>query len=258
MNEILKEIGLSNNESKIYLAYLKKGVGTAAKIAQELALDKSSSYRAVENLEKLGLLISNPKKRGTTYEPANVEVLKEILNKKKTELKLQETKLEDFINKIKKQNSLTRNTYIKVEKGLLAVQQSMDASLDAAFNADKLIRERYSLDYPYFYDKVHIRWVNDFAKRRITKRVNIKQIVNFAGNNNFAPIMKTAKALLKEIRLMPEGMNDDHSLRISGDLVVIISFDEKKDYVVITIKDKYVAELMSTIFDFIWTNSKPL
>ena len=80
--------------------------------------------------------------------------------------------------------------------------------------------------------------------------------MDFEGNDDFAPIMKTDKKLMKEIRLMPKEMKGLHGLRISGDIVTIISFDERKDYIVITIKDKFVAQLINTMFDFIWERSE--
>ncbi len=255
MNTVLNQIGLTENEADIYLAFLKHKEQTAAAIARILHMDKSSCYRAVESLVTKGLLVTIPRKRGTTHSAASPEVLKELLSTRQLELKNQEQPLDLFIKKITKDAEGKRTTFIKVEKGIEAVRSSMDASLSAAVAAEKVIKERYRLDYPYFNDKEHVRWVNEFAKRRIQSGVSIQQIVDFAGRDVFAPIMKTDAKLLKEIRLMPKKMNDMQGVRIAGDTVCIISFDESKDYVVITIKDKFVAQLMESMFDFIWERS---
>jgi len=68
--------------------------------------------------------------------------------------------------------------------------------------------------------------------------------------------MKSDKKLLKEIRLMPKEMRGLYGLRISGDIANITSFDEKENYIVITIKDTYVALLLNSMFDFIWERSE--
>ncbi len=256
MEKLLQKLGLTENQAKVYLGFLKSGEKMAADIAKKLRMDKSSVYRAVDELTKQGLLIVNPKKRGTTYKAASPEVLKEMLNIKKIELESQANSIKQLIDQLKKATQDERNTFILVEKGLGAVQQSMNRTLDAALKADKVIREKYRLDYPYFLDKEHVAFVNAFAQKRIQKGVSIRQLINFADKTVFAPIMKISQKLLKEIRLVPKELDDYHALRIGGDNVTIISFDKNKDYIVITINDPFVASLMKSMFDFIWNKSE--
>ncbi|OGK62686.1 hypothetical protein A2334_00550 [Candidatus Roizmanbacteria bacterium RIFOXYB2_FULL_38_10] len=256
MNNILLRLGLTSNESSIYLTLLKHKEKTAAEIARILSMDKSSCYRAVESLVKQGLLITIPRRRGTTHTAASPQILKELMNAKKSEIKAQENELDIFIKKLVKDTSENRSTFIKVEQGIQAIRDGMERNLEAAIQSDKMIKEQYRLSFPYFKYKEHATWVNEFAKRRIRAGVSIRQIVDFAGSSAFAPIMKTDKKLLKEIRLMPKEMKTLHGLRISGDITNIISFDKDNNYIDITIKDKYVTELINSIFDFIWERSE--
>jgi len=119
-----------------------------------------------------------------------------------------------------------------------------------------MIKEFYRLSFPYFQDKAHQKWVNQFLKRRLAAGVSIRQIVDFAGVSVFAPIMKTDEKLLKEIHLMPPEMKGLYGVRISGDITHIISFDKKQNYIDITIKDTYVTLLMNSLFDFMWERSE--
>lgn len=256
MNTFLEDIGLSPNEAAVYTAFLKHGGQTAAAVSRHLHMDKSSCYRAVETLIAKGLLLTVPHKRGSTHTASSPEVLKQLLAQKKRDLLNQEQVLDRFVATLMKEATDKRTTYIRVEKGIQAVRDSQDANLEAAKSGGKVIKEQYRLDFPYFKDKEHVAWVNAFARRRIREGVAIKQLVDFAGQDVFAPIMKTDKKLLKEIRLMPEDLDCMHGLRISGNLVTIISFDTKKDYVVITIRDRFVAQLMEDMFDFIWSRSQ--
>lgn len=252
MNKTLENIGLTKNETLVYLAFLKQGERTAAGIAKILNMDKSSAYRAVENLIIKNLLISNPRKRGTTYAAASPEILKELVEIKKYELKTQESQLNDLIGKLIKESETTRKTSIKIRKGIQAIRDGMECNLEAALGSNKIIKEFYDLSFPYFKNAEHVKWVNEFARRRIKAGVSILQIVNFAGSSVFAPIMKTDLKLLKQVRTMPKEMTGLYGLRISGDITSIISFDEQENYIDITIKDKYVALLMNSLFDFIW------
>ena len=253
MEKILKELGLTENEARVYIAFLKKGETMAATVAKQMNMDKSSAYRAVDSLIKKDLLIANFKKRGTTYKAINPEALAAKLQGKQRELEHQQEELKEYVKALKKQISNERETYILVETGLAAVQQSMLRTLESAKKGDKVIREKYRLDFPYFYRREHRDFVNDFAKKRIASGVSIRQIVNFAGQDFFSPIMKNAPGLLKEIKIMPKEMeNDFDGIRIGGNNVTIVSFDKEKDYIVVTINDRYVAQSMRSMFDFIW------
>jgi sugar-specific transcriptional regulator TrmB len=256
MNTLFQSIGLTNNEADVYLSFLKHKQKTAAEIARMLHMDKSSCYRAVADLVAKGLLLTVPKRRGTTHTAVSPEVLKELYHKKIFEFKTQESELDRFVSQLLKQDENRRNTYIKVETGIEAIRNGMDQNLEAAIHGNKMIKEFYRLSFPYFQDKNHEKWVNEFAKRRIAAGVSIRQIVDFAGVDTFAPIMITDKKLLKEIHLMPKEMKGLYGVRISGDLTNIISFDKQQNYIDITIKDTYVTLLMNSLFDFMWERSE--
>ena len=256
MNTILTNLGLTQNESAVYLAFLKQKEKTSAEIARVIHMDKSSCYRAVETLVARGLLITSPKKRGSTHTAVSPKVLKELYFQKISSFKQQESDLDRFVSELLKQDESRRSTFIKVETGIEAIRNGMDQNLEAAQKSTKLIKEFYRLSFPYFKDKNHEKWVNEFAKRRIASGVSIRQIVDFADVNTFAPIMKTDKKLLKEIHLMPKEMKGMYGVRVSGDITHIISFDKDSNYIDITIKDTYVTLLMNSLFDFMWERSK--
>ena len=68
--KILTELGLSDTESKAYLASLRLGPGSVQMIAKESKLSRTATYDAIENLEKRGLFSSfeRGKKRFYTAE----------------------------------------------------------------------------------------------------------------------------------------------------------------------------------------------
>lgn len=256
MHTILETLGLTQNESAVYLTFLKHKQKTAAEIARILHMDKSSSYRAVEALVAKGLLLTIPRKRGTTHTAVSPDVLKELYHQKIGEFKGRESELDRFVAQLLKQDESRRSTFIKVETGIEAIRNGMEQNLEAAMHSQKMIKEFYRLSFPYFQDEEHAKWVNDFAKRRITAGISIRQIVDFADLKIFDPIMKTDKKLLKEIHLMPAEMKGLYGVRISGDITHIISFDKDQNYIDITIKDTYVTLLMDSLFDFMWEHSK--
>jgi len=252
----LTQLGLTQNESSVYLAFLKHKEKTSAEIARLLNMDKSSCYRAVEELVEKGLLITVPKKRGTTHTAVSPKVLKELFHLKLFAFKQQESELDRFVDSLVKQDESKRSTFIKVESGIQAIRNGMDQNLEAAIKTKTIIKEFYRLSFPYFQDVEHKKWVNEFAKRRIGANISTRAIVDFAGKTVFSGLMKTDEKLLKEIRLMPEEFKGLYGIRISGDVTHIISFDKDQNYIDITIKDTYVTLLMNSLFDFMWERSE--
>jgi len=257
MTHILEQIGLTQNESTVYLTVQKHGGKTAAWIAREAKLDKSSCYRAVESLVDKGLLLPSPKKRGTTYSSASPKVLQDLITEKEHALIKEKTDLDLFIKSLIK-NTDERVTSIHIEKGIEAVKKSMNTMLESAIRCKTPIKERYRLDDPYFKDPIYAKWLRDvFIKKRIKAGVLTKCIVDFAKNHDWDSIVRSDSKLLKEVHLMPTSVKDPNNLRVAGDFVTIVSFDKNKDYIVITITDKYVAALIDNMFDFMWEHTKP-
>lgn len=254
--DIFHKIGLTENESCVYLAFLKYGKSTAAELARKIDMDKSSAYRAVEHLEELGLLIKHPKKRGTTYEAASPDTLQNIYDTKVFELKSQKSQLSKLIQKLHKDQSRSkRATYIVVEKGIPALQFRMDEALGSQ---EKLIRELFRTDHRFFENKAHVRFVINHAKRRVKNAVFLRQLEYFEDPKwgIFEDVMVDQKFYKKEIRIIPPELEDQNSFRIWDDTINIVSYDDKGDFIVITIKDKFVTQLMKTMYDFIWKRSR--
>jgi hypothetical protein len=62
---------------------------------------------------------------------------------------------------------------------------------------------------------------------------------------------------LKKIRRLPSDVNfSTNSLRIWDDTINIVSEDEQ-DFVIITLKDKFVSHMFKSMFDFMWSRSQP-
>lgn len=256
METILNNLGLSPNEITIYKYILSNPNLTAATIAKHLSMDKSSTYRACDNLIRLGLLINSPKKRGTTYIDNNPEALNHLYSAKMAEFTALGEQLPSLIKTLSEQKkALARNVQIRTEYGLEAVRKIMEESLN---NKSKVIREWQQTDKSYYLQPEQVAYILDFAKRRIKQGIIIKQLeanLSFE-KSGFKEIMSSSKKHLKEIRMMPPGFEDKNTLRIWEDTVNIISFDEQGEYVVVTIKDRYIAEIIRNLFDFVWRQSK--
>jgi diketogulonate reductase-like aldo/keto reductase/sugar-specific transcriptional regulator TrmB len=254
MENLLQQLGLTENETKVYLAFLKNGEKVAAEISRILKMDKSSCYRAVETLISKSLLIPNPKTRGTTYLAANPEVLKELITNKKIELETQFHSLNSFIEKIKNFATNQRVTYFTIEKGLQAHISCMEDSINN--NPEKIIREKFRSSNPLFRNKEYQQYIfSHYLKKRIKNHVVNRQLQDLSIKDSYFEIETTSKKLLKELRILPSDFTDNTEFRIYNNTVEIINFDEKKEFTIIKITDEYISQLVKDMFDYIWKRS---
>ena len=248
-NISIKSLGLTENDFLVYSSFLKHGEMSAAELSRKIKMDKSSCYRAVENLSNLGLVIKTDKNDISTYQASSPEVMRDVFASKKTQLDI-------LIDDLKKANqSSTRSTYMTIEKGLESLRFRMNESLSSN---EKFIREKFNNKFRFFDDPNHVEFVIDYAKERVKRNIKIIQLeeADWTEDSRFEDVMIDTKKYLKEIRKLPQdAMFGDNSLRIWDDTVNIISEDDSKEFIVITIKDKFVVKLMKDMFDFMWNRS---
>lgn len=255
MEKLLQQLGLTENETKVYLAFLKHGEKVAAEISRILKMDKSSTYRAVETLISKSLLIPNPRTRGTTYVAANPEILKELITNKKNELETQSQLLNTLVNQLKSKAGNEIKTFIKVEKGIEAIKQAFTDSLECK---EKIIREKWSSNHSDLKEKKYVDFIYKIAQKRIEKGILMRELSFTHEHTMYPTIEKTSKLILKEIRLMPDDIDKDISFRIYDNTMYLISFNEIDELIIITIKDCFFVKLMKNLYDFIWSNSRPI
>jgi len=252
---ILEQLGLTENEIKVYEALLKRKSVVAAILAREIGLDKSSTYRALESMTEQGLVIVERKKRGTTYQIGSLQILKDSLQKKMLSLKNTERGIDDVIESIKKQ-ALTgeRDTYIKIEKGLEAHKSFMERSLEGK---EKINREIYPSKFDtFFVSKEYVEFSQKFFKQRVANNIFNKTLYDYNPLSIEHPIMRTSIKLKKELRILPNSLNNNNYVFVWDDNVEILSFSEdKNDFLVIQIKDGIVAQLMKQFFEYIFQRS---
>ena len=86
--ETLKEIGFSQNESRVYLALLELGSSNVGKIAQKSGVHRTNVYDALKNLSKRGLVSSVLKGNIRFYEGIDPGNLINLLKEKESRLSL--------------------------------------------------------------------------------------------------------------------------------------------------------------------------
>jgi len=87
---LLKEIGLTDSEKKVYLALLKLGISTRNNIVKESGIAGSKVYEVLEKLQEKGLASNFIENKVKHFKPTNPNQLFNYLEKKKENIALLE------------------------------------------------------------------------------------------------------------------------------------------------------------------------
>ena len=102
LNDSLKEIGLTDSESKVYLALLKLGTSAKGAILKETKTAPSKIYHVLEKLKEKGLVSEFLKNKVKQFSAASPERIRDYLEKKKESVVKQEAALSKVLPQLKK------------------------------------------------------------------------------------------------------------------------------------------------------------
>ncbi len=89
----LQDLGLSEKESKVYLAALEIGRATADQLAKHAKIVRPTTYVQLDSLMKKGLMSTYEEGKKTYFAPESPELLKRLLLRQKEELSSKESEL---------------------------------------------------------------------------------------------------------------------------------------------------------------------
>ena len=98
--EILEQLGLSNNEIKVYLALLELEQSTATPIVKKADIPNSKIYPVLEKLIKKGLVNYVIKNNVKYFQASSPENLMDILNSKEKDIINQKKAVSKLIEEI--------------------------------------------------------------------------------------------------------------------------------------------------------------
>lgn len=98
INQIFKNLGFSENETKIYLAALETGLASAQNIADKAELKRTTVYSVLDALVKKNIILKTQKDGKNRYIAENPENIVNIFDNYQTEFKKALPKLQAVYN----------------------------------------------------------------------------------------------------------------------------------------------------------------
>jgi len=227
----LTQAGLTNNESKIYLALIDLGPSLAGQISRKTGLHRRTVYDSIEMLIQKGLvgyILENNRK---LFSASNPNRILEIIQEKQNQIS-------PFIEELNKRYSSTKEkeqtNFYKGREGLKTIfEDQLGAKEILILNASPKAYEILNF-YFHWYDKT--RKAKKIKSRIIATDKKIKRIP------------------LADIRYLPQKYSNPVALNIYDDKTAIILWASEP--IAILIKNKEIANAYKQYFELMWKIAK--
>lgn len=246
LQKILVDLGLSDNEARVYLASLGLGTTTILKIARAADLKRTTVYSIVEALLQKGLIRKEVCGMKQLYHAESPERLEKVLEEKRDRFKKAFPDLQEMYN-LSGEESFIKN-YEGVE-GMKAAYLSMLEGMKprdeylVIGNADNV----FNIDEKFFSEF--------FVKRGMLSRKNSFSIrVLLEHSSRAHELQKLDKNHNKTTKILSRGAGLPTHFVLTPYKVLI--HQTRTPISTIVIEDKSVIKTLQSLFDIIWNSIK--
>ncbi len=241
---LLKELGLTENEIKIYTFLLKNGPITTGPIIKETKIVNSRVYESLNSLISKGFVIYNIQKDGKHFEALDP---KNLLKKQK-ELEERIKKLVPQLQNIKgkKQDETTMAIY----EGFQGFKTAFRKIIEDCPKRETI----YVTGFPervYKMEQLRLFLINMNLKSS-KKKQKLKLLLEQSTKKNLGKDRE--KEPFTEVRYMPKGYISPIAIDVFLDYVYIFLWEEKP--YVFMIKNKKISESFKMYHKFLWKMAK--
>ena len=239
--EELKELGLTDNEIKIYLVLLKLGNGTPLEIGEKTGFSRSYVYDALERLidkQIVSLVLKNNKKYYIPIEPKKLEQIQIDKLEKLQKILPQLEELKANSNEEVKVE-LHKGTYIykTLLKDVILTLKEKEEVLIFGIKDEDLI----SMD-KYYYEPVS-QYFSKLDKSKIKEKV----ITSFG-------TIKLKGAKTTSYKFLPKNLMENTAFEVYGSKVAIFLWG--MPHYLIIIENKIIANSYRNQFNLLWKIAK--
>lgn len=229
--EELRQAGLTENETKVYLALLELGPSLAGQISRETGMHRRNVYDTTEMLIKKGLIGYILQNNRKLFKASSPDRILEIIKEKEEIISPIISSLQE---KYKKTKEKEETNFYKGKEGLKTVFEEQLKSKEVLILGAS--PKAYEVLQFYF------KW---YDKTRKEKKIKVRII---------AHERRIKRLPLAEIRYLPEKYSNPVSVNIYEDKTAIILWAEKP--LAIVIKNKEITKGYKNYFELLWRIAK--
>ncbi|MEA3248954.1 MAG: helix-turn-helix domain-containing protein [Patescibacteria group bacterium] len=242
---ILRKLGFSDKEIKVYLALLSSGTSSVRKLAKDAELNRSSVHDALKSLRDTGLIAVYQKHKKQYYLAEDPEKLIEVVERREQGIAALKRHVNELLPELKSLYSQRGDRptvkYYEGMKGLGIVLKDVIATM-TELGGD---REYRAFSSSYLRQFLYRNFPN-FTKERIARQIRGRVLAMGQGSEE--------RPLIEQRRIPTDKAVPTYTF-IYGPKVAFISLDEDESPVGVIVEDARIAETQRIIFENAWNVS---
>jgi len=229
----LKNVGMTKNEIKVYLALLKLGASKVGNISKEAETNRSYTYDALKRLLEKGLASYAIMGKRKYFRAVSPQRIKSLLKERQEDVDQILPELEGLYN-----YEATKSN-VRLYYGLKGIKTVLlniigEGKPNDVFGSDHQIYERFPTFAPHFVKEIE------------RKNIKIRHIVRRG--------VKVKASKTTEIRYVPKKTRSPVTTNIYGDKIAIIIWSKIPEAVII--HNRTAAESYRNYFNIMWRAAK--
>jgi sugar-specific transcriptional regulator TrmB len=247
IDQLLRDIGLTEYESKIYLALIELGEATSGEIMNKANINSGRIYQILNSLKEKGIVSEITKNKVKYFSPTNPKKILEYLEDKEAKIKQQKVEVNQVIPELlSKINSQDKEAKIEIYTGFEGQRTAMLKEIERYKKGTELCvlgikkRDFYPKKIMDFFE------YNVYPKRKLN-RVKIRKINDL------------------EFKKFPDSGEDGAEIKyldypsttainVCEDLSIISIYSQ--EIITICIESEEVAKAFKTQFEALWKIAK--
>lgn len=239
---LLKEIGLTDNEAKTYLALLSLGKTSIQKISRVSEIKRTTVYDIIDSLQQKGLIRIEMEGFKRKFVAESPERLERILDQNQQKFK---EHLPDFLSLYNLEGTQNILKYYEGVEGLKNAYQNILDDIKAGEDYMIVSNGQGVFD-------LYGEWFKDFSERRSKKDLRIRVLV---ADTNWAQENKKLDQIYNmETRVLPKNTKLQTNMVVTPQKVLINQITQP--IIGIVIENKSVIEMQQQIFEILWDSSE--
>ena len=233
ITKTLKDIGLTEVETHLYLALLENSPCLAGLLIKKTGFHKATIYQTLERLKEKGLVSSIKEGKHQLFQAKNPQIFLEKLKENEENLiKI----LPDLLNKIRTKKKISAEIF-KGKEGIKTVYRDILSSKEY-FNIGAGVPIKEVLDY--YFDQIQI-----IKKQR---KIKAKLLISESRRNT-----EFIKSLVGEFKYLPKEFEAPINTVIYGNKIAVILWS---DLIAFVIESEQASKAYRKYFQVLWNFAK--
>lgn len=240
INQLLRKLGFSDNESKIYLAALEEGQASAQDIAQKAGIKRTTGYSVLSYLVNRGIIAKTKVLGKTKFLAEPPERLLTLIKEIEAGIKQALPELDAIYNKKETKPKIT------FYEGKSAVQKIYDDTL-----AEKPTEILEWNTNAYFEGQADVD--PDYIKKRVALGIHARRIAGKGSKWDVKHKYLDQKELSQTAVVPKEQFDPKIEVNIYNNKVTFLNYEEKMSVI---IESKAIADAMRQAYMLSWRGAK--